>query len=200
MIKRKRLDGCWKHRAEPNRNGSDKDHVMAESKAITLPPGAKDLSGMRFGRWTAVKPVSRLKRGVLWECLCECGNQKMVSSESLKRGESKSCGCFRRDSTSLRARTHGRSGTKEHRIWCGMITRCRNPRHKNFQWYGALGISVCKRWSSGDGENSGFSLFLADMGECPPRCSLDRIDPYGDYSPENCRWADSKTQALNKRK
>ena len=36
------------------------------------------------------------------------------------------------------------------------------------------------------------------MGERPRDCSLDRIDPKGNYERKNCRWADKDTQATNK--
>ena len=56
-------------------------------------------------------------------------------------------------------------------------------------------VKVCERWTGPDG----FNNFVADMGEKPEGCTLDRINPYGDYCPENCRWADVYTQANNKR-
>ena len=70
-----------------------------------------------------------------------------------------------------------------------------NPLNAKFKDYGARGIKVCPEWVDD------FARFLLDMGPKPsPSFSLDRIDVDGDYTPANCRWADSKIQARNKRK
>jgi hypothetical protein len=45
-----------------------------------------------------------------------------------------------------------------------------------------------------------FENFIADMGECPPGKTLDRIDTKGNYAPENCRWATPKERRANQRK
>ena len=71
-----------------------------------------------------------------------------------------------------------------------MKTRCSNPKCRSYPHYGGRGIKVCERWQK-------FENFLADMGECPPGRSIERIEPNGDYEPRNCRWATSKEQNRN---
>jgi hypothetical protein len=87
---------------------------------------------------------------------------------------------------------HGRSNTREHVAWCNMRQRCTDPKTRNFKNYGGRGIKICERWRT-------FAAFYADMGNCPPDCSLDRINNDLGYSPENCRWADAVTQSRNRR-
>lgn len=75
--------------------------------------------------------------------------------------------------------------------WAGMINRCHNPNNASFARYGGKGIVVCDRW------RADFLNFLEDMGERPDGMTLDRIDPYGNYDPGNCRWATLKEQRAN---
>jgi hypothetical protein len=87
----------------------------------------------------------------------------------------------------------GRKESPEYVVWCKMRQRCLNPNATGFDRYGGAGVTICKRWDD-------FQSFLADIGQRPSlRHSLDRINPRGNYEPENCRWATTAEQALNRR-
>jgi hypothetical protein len=57
-----------------------------------------DITSQKFGRLTALRKVGINKsRNSLWECVCECGNTTVVSSNHLRDGHTTSCGCFWRE-------------------------------------------------------------------------------------------------------
>ena len=58
----------------------------------------KDLTGQRFGRLIALKPMEERKNGyIVWECRCDCGNTSQIRGSSLLSGAVLSCGCLRRE-------------------------------------------------------------------------------------------------------
>ena len=72
----------------------------------------KDLTGQKFGRLTAVRPLrSDKKRGVAWLCRCDCGQEKEVFAARLASGHTRSCGCIREESWKKRDITGQRFGT-----------------------------------------------------------------------------------------
>ena len=55
-----------------------------------------DLTGKRFGMWTVTKEIVERRKvdgSVMWDCTCDCGAQKQLSTNVLRTGDSKSCGC-----------------------------------------------------------------------------------------------------------
>ena len=58
----------------------------------------KDITGKQFGRLKAICPTDkRDNRSVVWECQCVCGKMVYVSAARLNRGNSKSCGCLKKE-------------------------------------------------------------------------------------------------------
>lgn len=154
----------------------------------------KSMKDKQFGRLTVVKEAGKTHDGrLLWLCCCSCGGSKVIRGASLRKSykPTRSCGCL-----SYEAHVkHGMSETSEFRVWSRMKRRCLDPNYRAYRWYGALGVVVCEAW------NNSFAAFLSDMGHRPsPQHTLDRIDPEGDYGPDNCRWATWKEQAANKRR
>lgn len=84
------------------------------------------------------------------------------------------------------------SKSKTYKSWSTMRERCTNPKKSSFKDYGGRGINVCDRWST-------FENFYADMGDRPRGMTLERVNPDGNYEPNNCKWASSHEQARNKR-
>lgn len=149
-----------------------------------------DRTGQRFGRLLVVEEAGRnnLKK-VLWKCLCDCGNTVLRVSGDLVTGNSVSCGCYLKEKITK----HGGYKNASYNTWRAMMRRCNNPNDKDYKRYGAVGIKVCAQWHD-------YRTFAKDMGEPVGAETLDRVDPYGDYSPENCRWASLPTQARNIRR
>lgn len=172
---------------------------------------ALDLVGQKFGRWAVLSKAGydAVKNSTLWNCRCECGNERVVLGNSLRSGKSKSCGCLHSERTATRNTRHGYA-VRGHRhpaygCWKDMRKRCYQKNFKQYANYGGRGIRMCTLYQSS------FTAFLEDIGERPEQHSVDRVDVNGHYScgkceecqsngwPMNVRWASVIEQANNKR-
>lgn len=159
-----------------------------------------NLLGQKFGKLSVVSEAGRTKdRRILWACVCECGKEVTVPGRDLKNGHTKSCGCLQKEILSNIRKKHGDRDARLYTVWKEMKKRCENPKNKSYQYYGAKGVFVCDEWH----DYQTFKEWALENGydENAPfgECTLDRIDPYGNYEPSNCRWVGMDVQAKNKR-
>lgn len=162
------------------------------SKAITV--------NQRFDRLVTVERVFETtvkgKKWDAWVCKCDCGNYKIIRAANLLNGMSRSCGCLltelgesRRDNSD---KTRIRRKLKS--VWSTMKYRCLNAKCSRYKDYGGRGIFVCREWINS------FDTFYrwALLNGYKDGLSIDRIDNDKGYYPDNCRWADAKTQTNNR--
>lgn len=167
-----------------------------------------DLSGQKFGRLTVIKRVENIKGRTAFLCKCECGNLINVIGHNLKIGTTKSCGCLLKEQRKINCQKmveydkkfkpqqkHGLCKHRLFKIWSNMKDRCLREKNTAYKDYGGRGITVCQEWMD---DFINFYIWAMKNGY-KDDLSIDRINVNGNYEPQNCRWADSKTQNRNSR-
>ena len=153
---------------------------------------------LKFTRLTVIEEVGKYKSGdKIYKCRCDCGGIKSVLSGNLKKGNTKSCGCLKKEKSSefwsnfnLR---HGKTKTKLWKTWSGILDRTTCVTNFAYHRYGGAGIGIFEGWKV-------FEVFAEYMGEPPTKThSVDRIDGSKGYFPGNVRWATKREQAENRK-
>lgn len=166
---------------------------------------AQEIIGKKFGKLTILETYTKrsgktFKRYVV--CKCDCGNKVTTRYDALKSGHTVSCGCYHLDicKKGCKPIKHGKTNSRLYNVWQGMKQRCYYIKHDHYKTYGGIGIEVCEEWkndfnafyewamNNGYDENAKFQ-----------ECTIDRIDPFKNYSPSNCRWVSQIEQSKNKR-
>jgi hypothetical protein len=157
---------------------------------------ARDISGKKFARLTAIKNVGVDKnKNSLWEFRCDCGVTVIALKGNVTSGKTSSCGCLRNERIREANSTHGLSGSRLYKIWGNMVHRCHNSTDARYQDYGGRGIRVCAEWLNNPAAFVSWALlngYGADL-------TLERQDNDKGYCPDNCRWTTREAQTRNKR-
>lgn len=66
-------------------------------KRIELRTNALDLTDRKLGRLKVLIPIASARDGVTWLCQCSCGNLTKAKARELNRGDTRSCGCLKKD-------------------------------------------------------------------------------------------------------
>lgn len=151
--------------------------------------------GFTYGRLTVLEDLGVVKKFRIVSAKCECGNIKEYYLNSLRKGNTKSCGCFKDDVLFK----HGLSKHPLHKVWTGMIDRCRNHKRDDYERYGGRGVDVCIEW-----KNDFLSFYNWALPIWRPGLELDKdkLSPTGSglmYSPDFCCFLTPKENSRNRR-
>lgn len=157
----------------------------------------QNIIGLKFNRWTVLEKTEERnsQNRILFLVRCECGVEKKVPKFDLTSDRSKSCGCYVTDRVTEQNKTHGFSKHPLYPRWKEMNRRCSDPNNSRYRFYGAIGISVCEEWS--ENPRSFFEWYESQGGDLS--LTVDRIDNFKGYSPENCRLVTMQDQMKNRR-
>ena len=164
-------------------------------------PKKIDLTGQTINRLVVIREYGRTKSGkVMWLCRClgkngdDCGKEVIVSTNDLRSGHTKSCGCLRLE----RITTHDCTHEPWYPTYKNMMQRCghwEGATECDLCLYRDRGITVCEEWRNFP---RAFGDWLLEHG-WRKGLQIDRIDNSKGYCPENCRVVTSKENNNNRR-
>lgn len=169
-----------------------------EKGQFTKGSGLHDLTKQRFGQLEVIELAEIRNKRSYWLCKCDCGNMKVVRSDSLISHKTVSCGCLMKKRCLLNFHIENQHGLTHHpayNTWFNMMNRCYSERNTYYSDYGGRGITVCDEWR--DVRN--FCKWADETGFKKP-LTIERVDVNGNYEPSNCTWITMSEQMLNQRR
>ena len=157
----------------------------------------KDITGQKFGKLTAIKPMGSSGTRTYWLFKCDCGNEKVLRIQNVvyPSSKTKSCDCVRRN---LSEKYHGMGNTRFYSIYRNMRNRCEWEKSPSYKYYGGRGIK-CRWYSFEKFRDDMYELYLTHVAEHGERnTTIDRIESDKDYNKENWRWATPLIQSRNR--
>jgi len=148
----------------------------------------KDLAGKISGRLTVIKHVGMRNGKALWLCQCQCGNTKIVRSENLVTGNTRSCGCLKRDVSKENVKAMHRANVRSdaclNRVWSYYRWNARRsevPFTLEKIEFARLLATVCF-YCDAEPDN----LVRAESGDTLRYNGIDRLVPANGYVSGNC--------------
>lgn len=127
---------------------------------------------------------------------CKCGVIKDYEFKLLKGGNTKSCGCVRKEKFHEARITHNLSKHPLYGVYRDMLRRCYKTNCKAYKDYGGRGITVCDEWRN---DIKAFFEWALSHGY-EEWLQLDRQNNEGNYEPDNCRFVTKDVSNTNTRR
>lgn len=154
------------------------------------------MTGKRFGMLVAIKvDDSKARNRTHWLCRCDCGIEKTVRGDSLRRGETSSCGCRQKPRGKGNHAWRGHEDIPGAR-WYGIQ---REAKNRNLEF----NISIEQIWELFIRQNKKCALSGKDLTFCTRaqgsmNASLDRIDSSKGYILDNVQWVDKRVNWIKR--
>lgn len=155
--------------------------VAGRGASLSLDLMGVDMVGQRFTRWLVLsfKGFGKRRSVVKWNCICDCGNQRVVDGSSLRGGKTKSCGCFRDERVSATKRLRPYES-----LYHCLTARCRHKGMECSLTYEQFVDFTLTPYCHYCGVTVPWTLFNVQANRAA--CNLDRIDNSIGYSVANC--------------
>jgi hypothetical protein len=146
----------------------------------------EELTGRKFGRLTVLSDTGRRKsRRPIWLCKCECGESVEVLSKYLLAGDTRSCGCLKKEPSHNNATVGVVTGSYFYHV--------RNNAERRGVPFEITPEEASAQWYEQDGRCAFTGVELVIVQNFRDHrgrqtASLDRIDNGRGYTADNIQW------------